>query len=254
MISGADAFPDGLDQERFEGSDTGTADEWLSFCDSGFPSVVRVEDLGCIGIVVRFTQGGLEVAVPSGAATPGMPDAVAVEVSSEPGSYRPVVRRAPKQFTPNAPRRQRLPGAHGQSSRGAQRTTLSARNGWSIRVCAERQSATSVSGATACARAGALLGGGAHPGGTRGQMHCQTSAPPVKPLTSQHDRLNEATSLSGALLRIANALEQKHGSPVTVHDAFGLNPAIANKRNTMPSSGISPLARLLELPGLEARH
>ena len=91
------------------------------------------------------------------------------------------------------------------------------------------QSATSFSGATACARAGALLGGGAHPGGTRGQMHCQTSAPHVKPLTSQPDRLNEATSLSGALLRIANALEQKHGSPGTVHDAFGLNPAIANK-------------------------
>ena len=87
MISGADAIPDGLDQEGFEGSDTGTADEWLSFCDSSFTSVVRVEDLGCIGIVVRFTQGGLEVAVPSGAATPGMPDAVAVEVSSEPGSY-----------------------------------------------------------------------------------------------------------------------------------------------------------------------
>ena len=59
-------------------------------------------------------------------------------------------------------------------------------------------------------------------------MHGQTAAPRVKPLTSQPNHLNEATSLSGALLRIANALEQKHGSPGTVHDAFGLNPAIAN--------------------------
>ena len=76
-----------LDQEGAEGTDSGTADEWLSFCDSGFPSVVRVEDLGCIGIVVRSTQGGVEVAVPSGAATPGMPDAIGVELSLEPGSY-----------------------------------------------------------------------------------------------------------------------------------------------------------------------
>ena len=69
MVSGADAFAEELDQ------DTGTADEWLTFCDGGFPSVVRVEDLGCIGSV------GVEVAVPSEAATPGVPDAVAVELS-----------------------------------------------------------------------------------------------------------------------------------------------------------------------------
>ena len=87
MFSSTDAFADELDQEGAEGSDSGTADEWLSFCDSGFPSVVRVEDLGCIGIVVRTTQGGVEVAVPSGAATSGMPDLVGVELASEPGTY-----------------------------------------------------------------------------------------------------------------------------------------------------------------------
>ena len=81
MLSGADAFAEELDQEGVEGSDTETADEWLSFYDSGFSSVVRAEDLGCIGFVVRTTQGGVEVAVPSGAATSGMPDAVAVELS-----------------------------------------------------------------------------------------------------------------------------------------------------------------------------
>ena len=32
-------------------------DEWLSFCDNGFP-VVRAEDLGSSGIAVRATQGG----------------------------------------------------------------------------------------------------------------------------------------------------------------------------------------------------
>ena len=84
MLSGAESVAKELDQEGVEGSDTGTADEWLSFCDGGFPSVVRVEDLGFIGIVVRFTQGGVEAAVPSGAATAGMPDAVAVQLSSEP--------------------------------------------------------------------------------------------------------------------------------------------------------------------------
>ena len=36
---------------------------------------------------MRSTQGGVEVAVPSGAATPGMPHAVAVELSWVPGSY-----------------------------------------------------------------------------------------------------------------------------------------------------------------------
>ena len=40
----------------------------------------------------------------------------------------------------------------------------------------------------------------------------QISAPPVKPRTSQPDPLNDAASLGGALLRVANALEQKHGS------------------------------------------
>ena len=35
---------------------------------------------------MRSTQGGVEVAVPSGAATPGMPHAVAVELSWVPGS------------------------------------------------------------------------------------------------------------------------------------------------------------------------
>ena len=33
MLSGADAFAEELYQEAVEGSDTETADEWLSFCD-----------------------------------------------------------------------------------------------------------------------------------------------------------------------------------------------------------------------------
>ena len=45
---GADAFAEELDQEGIEGSETGTADEWLSFCEGGFSSVARIEDLGCI--------------------------------------------------------------------------------------------------------------------------------------------------------------------------------------------------------------
>ena len=48
---------------------------------------LRIEDLGPIGIAMRSTQGGVEVAVPSGTATPGMPDAVSVELSLELGSY-----------------------------------------------------------------------------------------------------------------------------------------------------------------------
>ena len=48
--------------------------EWLSFCDGGSPLVVRVEDLVCIGTLVRSMQGGVEVAV-------------VVELSSEPCSH-----------------------------------------------------------------------------------------------------------------------------------------------------------------------
>ena len=53
MLSGADE----LDQEGIDGSDIGTVDEWHSFCDTCFPSVVRVEDLGCVGITVRGCRG-----------------------------------------------------------------------------------------------------------------------------------------------------------------------------------------------------
>ena len=65
-------------EQRMHGSPSSTAVS---------PTVLRVEDLGCIGIVVRSTQGGVEVAVLSVAATPGMPHADAVEVSWVPGSY-----------------------------------------------------------------------------------------------------------------------------------------------------------------------
>ena len=186
------------------------------------PTVLRVEDLGCIGIVVRSTQGGVEAAVPSGAATPGMPHADAVEVSWVPGSYsgasgdfvavnlveltgdssdrlelieeipvelmgfdengrlslppqllevshaqlRPYSApgaaaassavkkgkfkeggREPSSKAAHAqrsstPHRQRLPGAHGRSPRGVQRTTLSARYGrkgsFCVGECASR--------------------------------------------------------------------------------------------------------------------
>ena len=53
MFSSTDAFADELDQEGAARSDSGTADEWLSFCNRGFPSVMRVENLACTGIVVQ---------------------------------------------------------------------------------------------------------------------------------------------------------------------------------------------------------
>ena len=84
MFSEPDAF-----------ADSGTADEWLSFCDSVFPWVMRVEDVECIGIIVRTTQDGVEVALPFGAATSGMPDAIDVTLASESGSYRGTSRAFP---------------------------------------------------------------------------------------------------------------------------------------------------------------
>ena len=89
------------------------------------------------------------------------------------------------------------------------------------------RSATSLSGPAACARARALLGSG-----------CTIRSPPFlsdhrprRPLrTSQPDPENEAASLGGALLRIASALEQKHDSGGTVHDAFEPNPGVANSQ------------------------
>ena len=82
MFSGADAFADELDQEGVDGSDVGTVDEWLSFCDTCFPSVVRVEGFGFIGISVRAAPGGVEVAIPS-----GVGEAFQVGLASEPGAH-----------------------------------------------------------------------------------------------------------------------------------------------------------------------
>ena len=66
MLSGADAFADELDEEGVDGSDIGTVNEWLSFCDNGFPSFVRVEDLGCIGIREGSRSLSLLQLVPAG--------------------------------------------------------------------------------------------------------------------------------------------------------------------------------------------
>ena len=46
ILSGAEFFANELVQETADGSDVATIDEWLSFCDSGFPSIGRVEDIG----------------------------------------------------------------------------------------------------------------------------------------------------------------------------------------------------------------
>ena len=81
-------------------------------------------------------------------------------------------------------------------------------------------SARSLSGPAACARARALLGGGAAPRATRLRMHDQVPATPVRLQTAPPDPPNEAATLGSALLRIASALEQKHDSGGTVHDAF----------------------------------
>ena len=81
-----------------------------------------------------------------------------------------------------------------------------------------------------------LLGGGADPRATWLRMHDQVPAilsdhrPRWPPQTSQPDPENETASLGGALLRFASALEQKHDSGGTVHDAFGQNPGVANSQ------------------------
>ena len=118
----------------------------------------------------------------------------------------------------STPHRQRLPGAHGRSSRGVQRTTLSARYGRYGSYCVECASRlfteTSGPGSAVLQPAyGLELCLGAERALEAPAARCtgQISAPPVKPRTSQRDSLNEAASLGGALLRVANALEQKHG-------------------------------------------
>ena len=139
--------------------------------------------------------------------------------------------------------RQRFPGTCCRSSQGAQRSTLPARNArkGSFRVgeCAFSQkspgpgsrssvagglivpnvlgrSARSLSGPAACARARALLGGGAAPRATRLQMHDQVPATPVRLQAAPPDPPKEAAILGSALLRIACALEQKHDPGGTV--------------------------------------
>ena len=68
------------------------------------------------------------------------------------------------------------------------------------------------------------------------RMHDQVPAilsdhrPRRPPQTSQPDPENETASLGGALLCVASALEQKHDSSGTVHDAFGQNPGVANSQ------------------------
>ena len=114
------------------------------------------------------------------------------------------------------------------------------------------RSASSSSDLAACVGAGALLVNEGDPRATRLRRHDQVPATPVRLQTAQPDPPNEAASLGGALLRIANALEQKHGSAGAVHDAFGLNPKVAKIRYHL--RGSVPLARLLEPPGLEARR
>ena len=237
MLSGADASAEELDQEGVEGSDTRTADEWLSLCDSGFPSVVRVEDLGCIGIVVRSTLGGVEVAVPSGA-TPGMPDSVGVELSSEPGFYsgseaihaQGSSTRLSQLETPEKGAFASASAQLGlsQKSRGPG-STSSIAGGLTVPSVLGR-SAPSLSGPAACARARALLGGGADPRAIKLRMHDQVPATPVGLQTAQPDPPNEVATLGSALLRIASALEQEHDSGGTGHDAFGLNPGVANSQ------------------------
>ena len=335
---GADAFAEELDQEGIEENETGTADEWLSFCEGGFSSVARIEDLGCIGIAVRSTQGGVEVAVPSGAATPGKPDAVSVELSSEPGSYnggsgdfvtvnlleltgdsldpraargdtcganrirrrraaviaasaagglsrqaraisslcrshralrwkegklkKTALSRAPKPSAPKAARRspatafqelvvERLDEVSGrlsqlevpdkgalaspsaqpafsQNSRGSgSRSSIA---GGLIVPSVLGPSAPSLSSPAACARARALIGGGANPRATSLHTHDPIPAAPVRLHTAQPDPPIEAATLGSALLRIASALEQKQDAGGTVQDAFGLNLGIANSQ------------------------
>ena len=89
------------------------------------------------------------------------------------------------------------------------------------------RSATSLSGPAACARARALLGSGCT---IRSPPFLSDHRPRRPPQTSQPDPENETASLGGALLCVASALEQKHDSSGTVHDAFGPNPGVANSQ------------------------
>ena len=84
MLSEADASVDAFGQEGAEESGTGAVDEWLSFCERGFLSAVRLEDLRCVGVVVRTSHSGIEVAVPSGAARTGVHDSVGLVLSPRP--------------------------------------------------------------------------------------------------------------------------------------------------------------------------
>ena len=68
------------------------------------------------------------------------------------------------------------------------------------------------------------------------RMHDQVPAtlsdhrPRRPPQTSQPHPENETASLGGAFLCVASALDQKHDSGGTVHDAFGQNPGVANSQ------------------------
>ena len=88
-------------------------------------------------------------------------------------------------------------------------------------------------------RPAALLVNEGDPRATRLRRHDQVPATPVRLQTAQPDPPNEPASLGGALLRIGNALEQKHGSAGTVHDAFGLNPKVAKIRYHLRGSVLS---------------
>ena len=300
---------------------------------------LRIEDLGPIGIAMRSTQGGVEVAVPSGTATPGMPDAVSVELSLELGSYnggsgdfvtvnlleltgdssdrlepleeipveltglddigrlplppqllevsraqlgpspasiaattpsagkrasskRAALSRAAKPSRPEAARRspatafqelvvERLDELSGrlsqleapdkgalaspsaqpgfsQKSRGSGSRSLSAGGLTNPNVLG--RSAPSLRGPAACARARALLGGGANPRSTGLHTHAPIPAAPVRLQAAQPDPPIEAATLGSTLLRITSALEQNQDAGGTVQDAFGLNPGIAHSQ------------------------
>ena len=62
-LGNALAFAEELDQEGFEGGDTGTVKNDSPSPTVDSPSVVQVEDRRCMGIVVRATQEEVEVAV-----------------------------------------------------------------------------------------------------------------------------------------------------------------------------------------------
>ena len=72
---------DAFDREGGKERDAKRTDGWHSFRDTGFLAGVRLEDPKYVGVAVRKSQCGLEIATPCGVAKAGVPDAIGLWLS-----------------------------------------------------------------------------------------------------------------------------------------------------------------------------